>query len=372
MTLGICQLLGIDLQQVSIAAMIIALGLLVDDPVVAGDAINRELAHGQPRDVAAWLGPQKLARAILYATVTNCVAFLPLLLVQGQDGRVHLLAARGGHVRVDQQPDRIDDLHAAFGILPPARAERHGVGRRAARVGRAVVARSYRRFGGWCLAHKAVTLTTCALALCGGASLLPLLGTAFFPKDLHGVFSVNVYLTEGSPIRQTREEALKVIRAIEELEGGKVRSYTTFVGQGGPRFWLSIVPEQRADNYAQILVHTLHDRDTASLVARLKRELPPAVAAARVTIEQLETGPPIGVPVQIRLFGDDIETLRKMAAETKQQLREIPGTDNIHDDWDVESFQIPRRPSRPTRPTWRASPTRTWPCCCRPASPAPR
>ena len=86
MTLGFCQLLGIDLQQVSIAAMIIALGLLVDDPVVAGDAINRELAHGAPRDVAAWLGPQKLARAILYATVTNCVAFLPLLLVRGKTG----------------------------------------------------------------------------------------------------------------------------------------------------------------------------------------------------------------------------------------------------------------------------------------------
>ena len=86
MTLGICAMLGIDLQQISIAAMIIALGLLVDDPVVAGDAINRELAHGTRRDVAAWLGPQKLARAILYATVTNCVAFLPLLLVTGVVG----------------------------------------------------------------------------------------------------------------------------------------------------------------------------------------------------------------------------------------------------------------------------------------------
>jgi multidrug efflux pump subunit AcrB len=167
------------------------------------------------------------------------------------------------------------------------------------------------------------------------------LGTAFFPKDLHGVFSVNVYLAEGSPIRQTRDQALKVIRAIEELEKDKVRSYTTFVGQGGPRFWLSIVPEQPAENYAQILVHTLRERDTGPLVARLKRELPPAVAAARVTIEQLETGPPIGEPVQIRLFGDDVETLRKMAAETKQQLREISGADNIHDDWDAETFEMP-------------------------------
>jgi multidrug efflux pump subunit AcrB len=73
----------------------------------------------------------------------------------------------------------------------------------------------------------------------------------------------------------------------------------------------------------------------------LKRRLPPRIAAARVTIEQLETGPPVGVPVQIRLFGDDVETLRHMAAETKRALREIPGTDNIHDDWHSEIFQIP-------------------------------
>ncbi|MGO9111305.1 MAG: efflux RND transporter permease subunit [Thermoguttaceae bacterium] len=340
MTLGICQLLGIDLQQVSIAAMIIALGLLVDDPVVAGDAINRELAHGQPRDVAAWLGPQKLARAILYATVTNCVAFLPLLLVRGKTGEfIYSLPVVVTAALISSRIVSMTFMPLlGYYVLRGQKGMESDAG---GRGWNAILGRSYRRFAGWCLAHKAATLTTCALALCGGAALLPLLGTAFFPKDLHGVFSVNVYLAEGSPIRQTREQALKIIRAIEGLEGDKVRSYTTFVGQGGPRFWLSIVPEQRADNYAQILVHTLHKRDTAPLVARLKRELPPAVSAARVTIEQLETGPPIGMPVQIRLFGDDIETLRKMAAETKQQLREVAGADNIHDDWDAETFQIP-------------------------------
>ncbi len=85
-TLGLSQLMGIDLQQVSIAALIIALGLLVDAPVVAADAINRELAHGKPRHIAAWLGPQMLARAVFYATLTNVVAFLPLLLVKGKTG----------------------------------------------------------------------------------------------------------------------------------------------------------------------------------------------------------------------------------------------------------------------------------------------
>lgn len=339
MTLGICQMIGIDLQQMSIAAMIIALGLLVDDPVVAGDAINRELAHGQPRDVAAWLGPQKLARAILYATVTNCVAFLPLLLVQGRVG--DFIYSLPIVVTASLVSSRIVSMTfmplLGYYVLRGQKgfeATDAGTGRGAR------VARYYRRFSGWCLDHKAIVLTVSVMALCAGCAMMPLLGTAFFPKDLHTVFSVNVYLTEGSPIRETEKESLRVIREIEKLEGENIRAYTTFVGQGGPRFWLSIVPEQRADNYAQILVHTINPRATQDMVLRLKRELPLRVASARVTIEELETGPPIGVPIQVRLFGDDIEVLRRIAAETKQQLREIPGTDNIHDDWDSEVLQV--------------------------------
>jgi multidrug efflux pump subunit AcrB len=87
MTFGMMQVLGVDIQQVSIASLIIALGLLVDDPVVAGDAIKRDLAVGHPRRLAAWLGPTKLAHAILYATITNIVAYLPFLLLTGDMGR---------------------------------------------------------------------------------------------------------------------------------------------------------------------------------------------------------------------------------------------------------------------------------------------
>ncbi len=87
MTFGFMHTLGIDLQQVSIASLIIALGLLVDDPVVAGDAIKRELAGGQPPKIAAWLGPHKLATAILYATITNLVAYVPFVTLPGDTGK---------------------------------------------------------------------------------------------------------------------------------------------------------------------------------------------------------------------------------------------------------------------------------------------
>ncbi len=86
MTFGTIYMLGIDIQQVSVASLIIALGLLVDDPVVAGDSIKRMLAEGQPRIVAPWLGPTKIATAIMYATVTNIVAYLPFLMITGTTG----------------------------------------------------------------------------------------------------------------------------------------------------------------------------------------------------------------------------------------------------------------------------------------------
>ena len=351
LTLGICHVLGIDLQQVSIAALIIALGLLVDDPVVAADAINRELADGVPREIAAWQGPQKLARAILYATLTNCVAFLPLLLVSGGTGdfiyslpvvvAAALVASRtvsmtftpllGYYVLRGQR-----GFDASAGSGDAAGGSRYSLSTRAF----AMIALAFRRFTAWSLGHKWTVLGSVGVLLLGCVFMTRLIGTAFFPKDMHSVFTVNVSLPEGTPIWETRAEAERIMARIEAAEGASIASYTLFVGAGGPRFWLSVVPEQRADNYAQILVHTRDKHQTGALVRRLKGTLPPQVAAARITIEQLETGPPIGVPVQVRLMGSDSEQLRLLAARVKQLLRDIPGSDNIHDDWDPEILQI--------------------------------
>ncbi len=106
LTFGGMLLLGLDIQQVSLASLIIALGLLVDDPVVAGDAIRRELDEGTPRGIAAWLGPTKLANAILFATITNIVAYLPLLLVSGFGAHRVLELERGLHVLELADDDR--------------------------------------------------------------------------------------------------------------------------------------------------------------------------------------------------------------------------------------------------------------------------
>jgi multidrug efflux pump subunit AcrB len=339
-TLGLSQLTGIDLQQVSIAALIIALGLLVDAPVVAADAINRELASGQPRHMAAWLGPKRLAHAVFYATLTNVVAFLPLLLVKGRTGDFiyslpivvswSLVAAMlvawtfapllGFYMLKGQKSLGASDGKPASGFP-----------------------RLYKAFVENCIAHRYRTTAIALLILGAGMLACRSIGTSFFPKDLHNVFVVNLDLPEGSPIRATREVAMEAIREIDALEGKGIRSYTTFVGAGGPRFWLSIEPEQRSDNYAQILVHTASKEETAAIVARLREELPLQIPESRVRTQMLETGPPIGIPVQLRLYGDDIQTLRDLSAQVKARMRAIPGTIDVHDDWGDPIFQMALR-----------------------------
>lgn len=337
MTLGLSQLIGIDLQQVSIAALIVALGLLVDAPVVAADAINRELANGHPRGVAAWLGPRRLSRAVFYATLTNIVAFLPLLLVKGKTGdfiyslpvvvSFSLLAA----------------MLVAWTFAPllgyyMLKGQRGFEGSHDRPV--TGFPRLYKSFVEWCIAHRYRSVAAALAILGAGAALCSSIGTSFFPKDLHNVFTVNLDLPEGSPIRETRDVAMEAIREMEAMEGDRIRAYTTFVGAGGPRFWLSIEPEQRADNYAQILVHTASKKETAAIAERLKEQLPLRIAKARVRCQQLETGPPIGVPVQLRIYGPDTATLREVAAAVKSRLRRIPGTLDIHDDWGDPVFQM--------------------------------
>jgi multidrug efflux pump subunit AcrB len=337
-TLGLSHTFGIDIQQVSIAALIIALGLLVDCPVVAADAINRELANGHPRHIAAWLGPKRLSHAIFFATLTMVVAFLPLLLVKGKTGdfiyslpivvTFSLIAAMlvswtfaplmGFYFLKGQRGfDRSGDDKPMSGFP-----------------------RWYKAFVENCIAHRYRSVTIALVILGAGVLVCRSIGTSFFPKDLHSVFVVNLDLPEGSPIRATRDVAMEAVRKIDALEGKHIRSYTTFVGAGGPRFWLSIEPEQRADNYAQILVHTASKKETAAIVARLREELPLQIAESRVRTQMLETGPPIGIPVQLRIFGEDIQTLRELSAQVKARMRAIPGVIDVHDDWGDPVFQM--------------------------------
>ena len=352
MTYGFMHLLGIDLQQISIASLILALGLLVDDPVVAGDAIKRALDDGWPAVVAAWLGPTKLARAILFATITNIVAYLPLLTIGGDVGRfifslpvvltASLVASR--IVSMTFIP-----LFGYYLLRPSPRAAPSPQLRRTRGF-----ARHYSRVVGWCIDHRRLVFGVAVVLLAGGLASARRLKTAFFPQDLSYLSYVDVWLPEDAPLSETRAKAAEADRVIRDVAAeygrahpgpdGKPRqvleSVTTFVGGGGPRFWFSVAPELKQLNYAQLIIQVRDKHDTPALVAPLQAALSGRIAGARMDVRQLENGKPVGIPVQVRISGDDIDELRRLAARVAAVFRALPGAERVRDDWGAETFTV--------------------------------
>ncbi len=352
MTFGMMQMLGIDVQQVSIASLIIALGLLIDDPVVAGDAIKRELASGHRPRVAAWLGPTKLATAILFATITNVVAYLPMLLLKGDVGQFIVslpvvLACSLVSSRIVSMT--FVPLLGSYLLRPGKRPAPRIEERRSRGLGRL-----YYRFGNFALNHRRAVIAISLLFLASGAYFRFQLKPQLFPKDLSYLSFVDVWLPADATFGLTRDTAGRVsdviLRTAERFGAahpgpdGRPRrvleSLTAFVGGSGPRFWYSLRPEFQQLNYAQLVVQVTDKHDTAQLVPLLQRAVSAAVPGARVDVRQLETGKAVGLGVSIRISGADEGELRSLGEQAKAILRADPKAAGIRDDWGEKSFSV--------------------------------
>jgi multidrug efflux pump subunit AcrB len=350
MTFGMMYLLGIDLQQVSIASLIIALGLLVDDPVVAGDAIKRDLAAGHSRLVAAWWGPTKLAKAILFATITNIVAYVPFLVLPGDPGNfVYSLPVVIGCSLVASRIVSMTFIPLLGYYLLRAKPERSIEERR-----KTGFAAAYYRVGSAAIRHRWAFLAASVVLLVVGGAFMTRLKTQFFPVDLQYLSYVDVWLPEDAPVAATNRVAAQVEATIRRVADeyakahaedpnhptGVLKSLTTFVGGGGPRFWFSVAPEQRQPNYAQVLIEVVDKHDTRHLVDKLQSALSASIPGARLDVRQLETGPPVGIPVSIRVSGEDVATLRHLAGQVADIFRSIPTAVRVRDNWGPESFAV--------------------------------
>ena len=348
-TFGMSHMLGIDLQQVSIATLIIALGLLVDVPVVAGDAIKNQLGAGLPPLIASWAGPTKLIVAIIFATITNIVAYLPFLTLPGSTGEFLY------SLPIVLTCSLVAALIVAMIFIPflgyfllkpkiePPLEERRKKGFPA----------FYYRVGNFAINNRWKVLLGSFLLLAIGGLAASRLNTDFFPKDLSYLSYLDVWLPEDTPLSSTNEaagRAEEVVREVTEEYGkehpdnGKpsevLKSLTTFVGGGGPRFWFSVEPELQQLNYAQVVIEVKDKHDTNHLVGLMQKALDEQVPGARIDVRQLDTGKPIKMPVEIRISGNDMDALRAEAEKVKTILRATPYAQRVRDDWGEESFSV--------------------------------
>jgi multidrug efflux pump subunit AcrB len=354
MTFGMAHLVSIDLQQVSIATLIIALGLLVDDPVVANDAIKRELAAGMTPLNAAWLGPTKLARAILYATATNIIAYLPFLMLTGSTG--DFLYSLPIVMTAALVSSRIASMTfiplLGYYLLrapkktPPTLAERRTRGFYGAYYRLAQGAIRFR----WAV----LALSFCFLA--GGAFIATGLQSQFFPEDVQYWSYVDIWLPNEAPLsltndtaQQTEKIVRRVVADFERSHAGKknlLNSVTTFVGGGGSRFWFSASPEQQQRNYSQVLIQLRDKEVTPELIAPLQAALSSEIPGAYLVVHQLQTNP-VEFPLEVRISGvsdvdpkqepEDNDNLRRLAGSVQDILRAARGVEVVQNDWFNES-----------------------------------
>jgi multidrug efflux pump subunit AcrB len=335
-------LTGREIQQMSIAALIIALALVVDNSIVVLDNIEEKLSAGMVREQAAIQGADELRGPFLTANLVAISSFLPLAFLPGGVGDfvrdLGLVTALSLVVSVVLNLTILPLL--CFRFLRAGHEEKKTVVQRwldsgvdTLREGKASLAQmAFRRPG--------VVVALAVLALFGSVSLVPKLGFAFFPSAERDQFVIDVWLPEGRDIRATERAVAKVEGLLSAQKQSGVRSFVSYIGQGGPRFYYNISPEVPTANYAQVVVNTEELDQTTALVATLQEQARLAVPEARVTAKKLEQGPPVGAPVAVRLTGESVASLRRASAELEARLNTIPGTHSVHNSYGELPLQL--------------------------------
>lgn len=382
-SVALITLFGVQLEQISLASIIIALGLLVDNAVqVCDQARTNQLAGMQPVD-AAVIGSSQVSTPMLMGTLTTIAAFFPMLigLVGSKKEYIYslpvtlsvtlavswvlamtfctILAAR--FIRAPQDPSKPSaPLPWLMAWIQRWLAGRRKNGDSKGNAGTNqpdIIDKVFRSVCWAALNAKFITVGI-AVVLLIGALLLPV-GSEFFPKDMRDQFAVQIWLPESATIEQTDAAAQQVEAILRQLspttdtDGNtvqQVRAIRTMVGGGGSRWYLGWNPEPRKPNYAEILVRTSQPRFTPELAARVRavaRDGDEAlgiqpVMGARVVPRELLLGPTAD-PVEIRVMGSgfaDPQTLRKYADRVKEVVQDQPGTWDVHDSWGVPGFQL--------------------------------
>lgn len=384
---GIISVFGVELEQISLASIIIALGLLVDNAVQVCDQTRTNCLAGMtPRD-AAVEGAKTLMFPMLSGTLTTVAAFLPMLVALSGGGAEYVyslpvtlsttlllswfLAMSGcvilaaAFIRAPKDPDRPTAplpwcsvmLGRLWGKLRSSRDSSTPEYSAPSTTGENIFLRMYATTVRGALAAKWITVAA-SMAMLYGILQLPV-STEFFPQDRRDQFYINLILPETSTIEQTNAVVTEVEQAIRKLSEKQMADGTTvhrlramrsMTGQGGSRWALGIDPPPPGANIAEILVRTVSGDLTPAFIRDIRAAMVEGneklgiqpVTGARVVAKKLALGPP-AAPVELRITGDgfaDISQLRRIATEVKDIIREQPGTWDIADSWGVDGFQL--------------------------------
>ncbi|HEY0611381.1 MAG TPA: efflux RND transporter permease subunit, partial [Chitinophaga sp.] len=320
------QLLGYNLNQLSIVGLVVALGLLVDDSIVVVENIERWILEGHSAMEATLKATKQIGMAVVGCTVALIIAFMPLVFLPEGSGdfirslplAVILSVMASMLVSLTIIPFMSSKLLKSHTGHPDGNIFMRGLKR--------LIHGSYSRFLDKALQRPALTLIITVVIFVSALYLFGVIGFSLFPASEKPQFLINITAPPQSNLQYTNSVARDIESVLKKEPA--VKYFATNVGRGNPRIYYNVIPENEHSDFAEIFVqldeHTNPEAKLA-LIEKLRKQWTP-YPGAKVEVKNFEQGPPVAAPVEVRLFGDDLDTLRAMAGKVEAMLQRTPGT----------------------------------------------
>ena len=353
MTFAGMSLFDVGLHKISLGALILALGLLVDDAIIAVEMMAIKMEQGYSRLKAAGFAWQTTAFPMLTGTLITAAGFLPIATAQSGTGEytrsifqvvtialiVSWIAAvlfvpylgeklLPDFTKQQQKAAWYLRLWARLRKQPEPVVEAHGTHHDPYQ---SRFYQSFRNVVEICITYRKTVIAITVGIFVLSVAMFKLVPQQFFPPSNRAEILVDLKLEEGASLTATEQAVHKVEQFLSKQKG--IDNYVAYVGTGSPRFYLPLDQQLPQASFAQfvVLASSLDDRDEIrrSLETQIKQLLP----QVRTRVSLLENGPPVGYPLQYRVSGEDLATVRAEAQKVAKVLSEDPNTTNVHLDW---------------------------------------
>ncbi|MCT9976799.1 efflux RND transporter permease subunit [Acinetobacter guillouiae] len=359
MTFAGMNLFDVGLHKISLGALILALGLLVDDAIIAVEMMTIKMEQGYSRMKAAGFAWTSTAFPMLTGTLITAAGFLPIATAASSTGEytrsifqvvtialiVSWIAAvvfvpyLGDKLlpdfnKVPQKAPWYQRLLARLRKQPEPQPVIHHTGEHFDPY-QSKFYQSFRKLVNWCVTYRKTVISITVGVFVLSVVMFKFVPQQFFPSSNRAEILVDLKLEEGASLTAT-EDAVKKVEAFLSKQKG-IDNYVAYVGTGTPRFYLPLDQQMPQASFAQfvVLASSLDDRDEIrkSLDTQIRQLLP----QVRIRVSLLENGPPVGYPLQFRVSGEDIAIVRQEAQKVAQLVGENPNTANVHLDWGEQS-----------------------------------
>ena len=319
-------IMGYSLNQLSIVGLVVALGLLVDDSIVVVENIERWMREGHSRLDATLKATNQIGMAVLGCTVTLIIAFLPL---------VFLPEASGEFIR--SLPMAVifcivASLVVSLTVVPFLSSrilkshQGNPEGNLFMRVLKKLISGSYSRLLDWAIIRPKTTLLIALVIFAASLRLFPVVGFSLFPASEKPQFMVNIF----SPLQSNMAYTDSVSKLIESdlRKLPEVKYVSANVGKGNPRIYYNAIPLNDRTDYGNLFVQLQDDLgadEKINLIEKLRTKYT-NYPAATIEVKNFEQGPPVVAPVEVRILGDNVDTLRQIASRVETMLKNTKGT----------------------------------------------